>query len=134
MTAPGAVIAADCPHQLASGPDPLVLLYLERESEAGRKIDAWCEQAAKPLTQAQSAHVRARLAAVSEPVSDVLQDVWLRLQQALAEIARGSNLTEAAYAAGFADSAHLSRSFRQTFGIAPNVLLHPALSVEARTR
>jgi AraC-like DNA-binding protein len=54
---------------------------------------------------------------------------WLRLQQALSGIARGANLTEAAHAAGFSDSAHLSRSFRSTFGIAPSALLHPSLSL-----
>jgi AraC-like DNA-binding protein len=54
---------------------------------------------------------------------------WLRLQQALVEIARGSNLTDAAHTAGFSDSAHLSRTFRRTFGIAPRVLLDPALRI-----
>lgn len=54
---------------------------------------------------------------------------WRRLQDALAVIAGGANLTEAAYAAGFADSAHLSRTFRRTFGIAPQVLLKPALKL-----
>jgi AraC-like DNA-binding protein len=48
--------------------------------------------------------------------------LWRRLRAA-AEIAmRGSNLTEAAHAAGFADSAHLSRTFRSMFGIAPSFL------------
>jgi AraC-like DNA-binding protein len=46
--------------------------------------------------------------------------LWRRLRAA-AEIAmRGSSLTEAAHAAGFADSAHLSRTFRSMFGIAPS--------------
>ena len=48
--------------------------------------------------------------------------LWRRLREA-AEIAmRGSTLTEAAHAAGFADSAHLSRTFRSMFGIAPSFL------------
>jgi AraC family transcriptional regulator len=48
--------------------------------------------------------------------------LWRRLRAA-AEIAmRGSSLTEAAHAAGFSDSAHLSRTFRSMFGIAPSFL------------
>lgn len=35
---------------------------------------------------------------------------------------RGSSLTEAAHVAGFADSAHLSRTFRSMFGIAPSFM------------
>ena len=42
-------------------------------------------------------------------------------------------LTDAAHAASFADSAHLSRSFRRTFGIAPTVLRHPALTLKLDT-
>jgi AraC family transcriptional regulator len=42
---------------------------------------------------------------------------WLRLERAVAGYAGGSSLTEAAHDAGFADSAHLSRTFRRTFGL-----------------
>ena len=42
--------------------------------------------------------------------------VWLRLVRALQVYAQGQSLTEAAHAAGFADSAHFSRVFRRTFG------------------
>lgn len=48
--------------------------------------------------------------------------LWLRLQRAAAAIQRGTTLTEAAYEAGFADSAHLARSFRRMFGITPSEL------------
>ena len=47
---------------------------------------------------------------------------WLRLQHVLRNLAAGLNLTAAAHAAGFADSAHLSRTFVATFGIAPRQL------------
>jgi AraC family transcriptional regulator len=48
--------------------------------------------------------------------------LWLRLELAVASHASGNSLTEAAYAGGFADSAHFSRTFRRMFGV-------PAISV-----
>jgi len=47
---------------------------------------------------------------------------WLRLQRAAAAIVSGVPLTEAAHAAGFADAAHMSRSFKRTLGVAPSLL------------
>lgn len=43
--------------------------------------------------------------------------LWRRLRLALAMVLRGSNLTDAAHAANFADSAHFSRTVRSMFGI-----------------
>lgn len=43
--------------------------------------------------------------------------LWLRLERAVALYAAGSTLTAAAHEAGFADSAHFSRTFRRTFGL-----------------
>lgn len=199
LTAPAAVIAADCLHQIASGPNPIILVYVEGESKTGRALDQWCGSGARVLSQV---HVRALTTLLMEPskieggieriVATILQTAdsppaerfhderiaqsieslprplpepfslaeiaarsglspsryahlfrahtgmplrpylrWRRLQQALAEVARGANLTAAAHAAGFADSAHLSRSFRRTFGVAPNILLLPSLSLNA---
>lgn len=44
----------------------------------------------------------------------------MRLQAAIRESAQGATLTHAACAAGFADAAHLTRTFRRMFGIAPS--------------
>lgn len=43
--------------------------------------------------------------------------LWRRLRLAAAEALRERSLTVAAHAAGFADSAHLSRAFRRFFGV-----------------
>jgi len=43
--------------------------------------------------------------------------LWLRLNRAVRIYASGASLTEAAHEAGFADSAHFSRTFRRTFGV-----------------
>lgn len=47
---------------------------------------------------------------------------WLKLQRAAAAIAGGAGLSEAAAAAGFADAAHMSRTFRRMFGLTPSAL------------
>ena len=48
--------------------------------------------------------------------------LWLRLQRAIECHTSGENLTNAAYTAGFSDLAHMSRTFRRMFGIAPGAL------------
>jgi AraC family transcriptional regulator len=53
--------------------------------------------------------------------------LWRRLRRAVETALDGASLTEAAHHAGFADSAHLSRSFRDTFGIAPSFLFQRGL-------
>lgn len=49
--------------------------------------------------------------------------LWLRLQAAFDALAAGRSLTQAAHDAGFSDAAHLSRTFRRMFGIAPSEAL-----------
>jgi AraC-like DNA-binding protein len=48
--------------------------------------------------------------------------LWLRLNRAVEAFAGGESLTTAAYHAGFADSAHLSRTFRRMYGMAAGTL------------
>ena len=47
---------------------------------------------------------------------------WLRLQRAATAIVNGSSMGDAAYAAGFADPAHMSRTFKRMLGVPPSVL------------
>lgn len=41
---------------------------------------------------------------------------WMRMRRAIGAVISGANLTEAAYAAGFADQPHFAHDFRRTFG------------------
>ncbi|WP_157254449.1 helix-turn-helix transcriptional regulator [Nonomuraea typhae] len=47
---------------------------------------------------------------------------WLRLQHAIHQVAGGATLTAAAHSAGFTDSPHFTRVFRESFGTAPSEL------------
>lgn len=49
--------------------------------------------------------------------------LWLRLNAAIQSAQAGRNWTEAAHEAGFADSAHLTRTFKRMFGINPAALV-----------
>ncbi|BCN54297.1 helix-turn-helix transcriptional regulator [Prescottella equi] len=49
--------------------------------------------------------------------------LWVRLRAVAEHVAAGSDLTRAAVAAGFSDSAHLSRVFKRNFGLTPSALL-----------
>ncbi|MBV6761421.1 helix-turn-helix domain-containing protein [Rhodococcus opacus] len=48
--------------------------------------------------------------------------LWTRLMIAVTEVGAGRDLTTAAHAAGFADSAHLTRTCRDIFGLPPSAL------------
>lgn len=54
--------------------------------------------------------------------------LWRRLRIAALQVHGGADLTTAAIEAGFSDSAHLSRVFRQMFGMTPSEVL-PHLQV-----
>jgi AraC-like DNA-binding protein len=47
---------------------------------------------------------------------------WRRLQRAAGAVVSGMPLADAAHAAGFADAAHMTRTFRQMFGTPPSAL------------
>ncbi len=55
--------------------------------------------------------------------------VWTQVRRAMAAYRPDSSLTEAALDGAFADSAHFSRMFRNTFGMTPSSVLRPLRSV-----
>lgn len=54
--------------------------------------------------------------------------LWSRMVEAVAAVAQGNNMTEAAHASGFADLAHMSRTFRSMMGVAPSELHRMAIA------
>jgi AraC-like DNA-binding protein len=54
---------------------------------------------------------------------------WHRMRVVAALIAKGDTLTDAALGAGFADSSHFSRAFRNMFGITPSSVFGRAANV-----
>ncbi|KQV60775.1 hypothetical protein ASC95_04910 [Pelomonas sp. Root1217] len=57
--------------------------------------------------------------------------LWARVEAAVGAAMGGQSWTEAAQDCGFADSAHLSRTCRRMFGIAPTMLVRPMRSSAA---
>lgn len=55
---------------------------------------------------------------------------WQRLLHAVQSTAEGNSLTQAAHDAGFADAAHLSRTFRRGFGLTPSEIFNDSHSVQ----
>jgi AraC-like DNA-binding protein len=57
--------------------------------------------------------------------------LWRRMEAVMRAVAAGDTLTDAALAAGFAGSAHLSATFRRMFGLSPSALLATGVRIEA---
>jgi AraC-like DNA-binding protein len=49
--------------------------------------------------------------------------LWLRIRKTGTVLQKGFSLTDAAHDAGFTDSAHFSKTFKQNFGVSPSFIL-----------
>jgi AraC-like DNA-binding protein len=56
--------------------------------------------------------------------------LWRRMAAVMRTVAAGGHLTEAAHAAGFSSSAHLSSTFKRMFGLAASDLLALGLTID----
>ena len=93
------------------------LELLETSGAAGPRLDALAARVG--VSGTRLTHLFS--AQVGLPVRKYV--LWLRLKRAAEAAIGGASLTEAAYAAGFADGAHLSRTFRAMFGTSPSLVL-----------
>jgi AraC-like DNA-binding protein len=55
---------------------------------------------------------------------------WHRMKAVAALVAAGENLTDAALNAGFSDSAHFSRAFRNMFGMKPSFFFNRSADIQ----
>jgi AraC-like DNA-binding protein len=60
--------------------------------------------------------------------------LWARVDAAVKSAFQGRSWTEAAHEAGFSDAAHLTRTCRRTFGLAPTMLVPEAQQPDAKLR
>lgn len=56
---------------------------------------------------------------------------WLRVRRAAEALLGGTSASEAAHDAGFADAAHMTRTFREMFGVTPTDLARRSQSVQS---
>jgi AraC-like DNA-binding protein len=59
--------------------------------------------------------------------------LWRRIILTINAIKSGADLTSAAHLAGFSDSAHFSRTFRESFGLAPTTIFKNSRNVQVIT-
>ena len=101
------------------------------EARIARSLDYIRSRIRAPLTLADAAsaaslspsHFRHRFVAETG-TSFRAYVLWLRINVAIEAAMAGASWTEAAHEAGFADSAHLSRTHKRMFGIEPTAIRH----------
>lgn len=126
-----AVLSAHVPSPFeydVGGYDPRIVHAVSILSERSGEIIAARELAAElGLSESRFLHLfRSQVG-----VTYRRMQIWFRLISAFRLVTSGADLTEVAHATGFADNAHFSRSFRQTFGMSPSTLLRDSRFVQA---
>ncbi|WEK41762.1 MAG: AraC family transcriptional regulator [Candidatus Sphingomonas colombiensis] len=112
-------VSALLPEIRAPLPDPRIRRVIDR---ASMHLDDSLERAADAAGVHLSSSRLRHLFVEQTGLAFRTYLLWLRLVRALDVYAQGKSLTEAAHAAGFADSAHLSRTFKRNFGLPATTL------------
>ena len=110
----------DCvgaPEAAMTSGDPRVDAALARVL-AAPSSSLGCGELARPLGISASRLRELVRARVGVPLQAIRR--WERIRAVGRQVAAGANLTEAAHALGYVDSAHLSREFRHSFGLPPS--------------
>jgi AraC-like DNA-binding protein len=134
---PSAVQAAELlraiVHSLCEGPPPLwhmderiakALAFMRHRDPRDLTLDSVAKEVF--LSSGRFAHLFT--GEVGVPFRRYL--LWRKVNRAIDAFGRGANLSNAAHAAGFADSAHLTRTFHKMFGIPPTIMMGTATFYE----
>ncbi len=103
------------------------LIALLRERPLDR--DASLDSLAAEVGLSPSRLMHAFTESIGLPLRPYLR--WLRVQRAAAAIASGMPLSRAAVEAGFSDAAHMSRTFKEMFGLPPSALVARSQFIQA---
>jgi AraC-like DNA-binding protein len=109
-----------CPTDLQRVVHPGVRRLLAHLSSTGVEDDVSLDGLAHAVGLSPSRLMHAFTDSIGIPLRPYLS--WLRVQRAACAILSGASLSDAAQAAGFADAAHMSRTFTRKMGIAPSAL------------
>jgi AraC-like DNA-binding protein len=112
------------------GRHPAVRRVLRHLRQASPDADTSLDALARIAGLSPGRFMHAFTEAVGIPLRPYLR--WLKLERAGAALATGVSLGEAAYGAGFADAAHMTRTFRRMFGVSPSEVRRRSQSVQDR--
>ena len=96
------------------------LLKLLRAASAPKNQRNSLAELAREVGLSQGRLMHVFTASIGIPLRPYL--AWLKLQRAAGAVVTGTPLAGAAQAAGFSDAAHMTRTFRRMFGVAPSAL------------
>jgi len=119
LRAAGRQLVASFESREATPPDPRVSRMIAwAESRLVERVDLAGAAKAAALSPSRASHLFVEHTGLAFRT----WLLWRRAMQAVERYAAGDSLTDAAHAAGFSDSAHLSRTFRRLFGLPATVL------------
>jgi AraC-like DNA-binding protein len=99
---------------------PRVRVVLRHLRALPSGVDTSLAELARVARLSEGRLVHAFRESVGIPIRPYL--LWLKVQRATVAIVLGESLARAAAAAGFADAAHMTRTFRRMFGMAPSAM------------
>jgi AraC-like DNA-binding protein len=99
-----------------------VLTYVRQHIGTSRDFSLTALAAFAGLSRSRFMHLFSET--LGAPLRPYLR--WLRVQRAACELLGGTRISTAAHRAGFADAAHLNRTFRRMLGMTPREIVYHA--------